>query len=43
MVLFLHQSSVPNAKIGFSKAMSNKWLRIDKTNPGPPRIYRNVS
>uniref|UniRef100_A0A1X7TUQ5 Phenylalanyl-tRNA synthetase domain-containing protein n=2 Tax=Amphimedon queenslandica TaxID=400682 RepID=A0A1X7TUQ5_AMPQE len=35
-------SKVPNAKIGFSKAMSNKWLKLDKSSPGPPQVYRNV-
>lgn len=31
-----------NAKIGFSKAMSEGWLRIDKAAEGGPRIYRKV-
>lgn len=29
-------------KIGFSKAMSNKWIRLDKGHEGGPRIFRNV-
>ncbi|KAF1379086.1 hypothetical protein PFLUV_G00172390 [Perca fluviatilis] len=29
-------------KIGFSKAMSNKWIRLDKTHEGGPRIFRTV-
>uniref|UniRef100_A0AAQ6A987 phenylalanine--tRNA ligase n=1 Tax=Amphiprion ocellaris TaxID=80972 RepID=A0AAQ6A987_AMPOC len=29
-------------KIGFSKAMSNKWIRVDKTQEGGPRIFRAV-
>uniref|UniRef100_A0A3Q1IL55 phenylalanine--tRNA ligase n=1 Tax=Anabas testudineus TaxID=64144 RepID=A0A3Q1IL55_ANATE len=29
-------------KIGFSKAMSNKWIRVDKTHEGGPRIFRTV-
>ena len=29
-------------KIGFSKAMSNKWIRLDKAHEGGPRIFRSV-
>ncbi|KAJ4932230.1 hypothetical protein JOQ06_010655 [Pogonophryne albipinna] len=29
-------------KIGFSKAMSNKWIKVDKTHEGGPRIFRSV-
>uniref|UniRef100_A0A3B3H6L2 Phenylalanine--tRNA ligase alpha subunit n=1 Tax=Oryzias latipes TaxID=8090 RepID=A0A3B3H6L2_ORYLA len=29
-------------KIGFSKAMSNKWIRVDKSHEGGPRIFRSV-
>ncbi|XP_057673214.1 phenylalanine--tRNA ligase alpha subunit [Corythoichthys intestinalis] len=29
-------------KIGFSKAMSNKWIRLDKGHEGGPRIFRSV-
>lgn len=32
-----------NAKIGFSKAMSEGWLRIDKSAVGGPTIYRKVN
>uniref|UniRef100_A0A6I8RMJ8 phenylalanine--tRNA ligase n=1 Tax=Xenopus tropicalis TaxID=8364 RepID=A0A6I8RMJ8_XENTR len=32
----------PIAKVGFSKAMSNKWVRVDKAAEGGPRIYRVV-
>ena len=39
--LFLFQKSIPNAKIGFSKAMSAGWLRIDK-EAGGPRVFRKV-
>lgn len=38
----LSQRDVPNAKIGFSKAMSAGWLRIDKKAEGGPRLYRKV-
>ncbi|XP_066916323.1 phenylalanine--tRNA ligase alpha subunit-like [Clytia hemisphaerica] len=31
-----------NAKIGFSKAMTEGWVRIDKTAEGGPRIFRKV-
>ena len=37
------QKSVPNAKVGFSKAMSSGWLRVDKTAEGGPRVFRKVS
>ncbi|KAM9843732.1 phenylalanine--tRNA ligase alpha subunit [Aulostomus maculatus] len=29
-------------KIGFSKAMSNKWIRVDKGHESGPRIFRAV-
>uniref|UniRef100_A0A3B5MAT1 Phenylalanine--tRNA ligase alpha subunit n=1 Tax=Xiphophorus couchianus TaxID=32473 RepID=A0A3B5MAT1_9TELE len=29
-------------KIGFSKAMSNKWIRVDKSHDGGPRIFRTA-
>uniref|UniRef100_A0A8P4PWQ9 Phenylalanine--tRNA ligase alpha subunit n=1 Tax=Dicentrarchus labrax TaxID=13489 RepID=A0A8P4PWQ9_DICLA len=29
-------------KIGFSKAMSNKWIRVDKSHEGGPRIFKTV-
>ncbi|PAA91846.1 hypothetical protein BOX15_Mlig028271g1 [Macrostomum lignano] len=34
--------SVPNAKIGFSKALANRWIRLDKSAQGGPRVYRQV-
>ena len=34
---------LPGAQVGFSKAMANKWLRLDKGAPGGPRIFRAVS
>uniref|UniRef100_A0A669F3X2 Phenylalanine--tRNA ligase alpha subunit n=1 Tax=Oreochromis niloticus TaxID=8128 RepID=A0A669F3X2_ORENI len=33
---------LPFGKIGFSKAMSNKWIRVDKAHEGGPRIFRTV-
>ncbi|XP_043940592.1 phenylalanine--tRNA ligase alpha subunit [Protopterus annectens] len=33
---------LPSGKVGFSKAMSNKWIRLDKNAEGGPRIYRAV-
>uniref|UniRef100_A0A8D0L8W5 Phenylalanine--tRNA ligase alpha subunit n=1 Tax=Sphenodon punctatus TaxID=8508 RepID=A0A8D0L8W5_SPHPU len=30
-------------KVGFSKAMSNKWIRLDKAAEGGPRVFRAVS
>ncbi|CAL8270751.1 unnamed protein product [Lota lota] len=29
-------------KVGFSKAMSNKWIKVDKTHEGGPRVFRAV-
>uniref|UniRef100_A0AAZ3S836 phenylalanine--tRNA ligase n=1 Tax=Oncorhynchus tshawytscha TaxID=74940 RepID=A0AAZ3S836_ONCTS len=29
-------------KVGFSKAMSNKWIRLDKGHEGGPRIFKTV-
>uniref|UniRef100_A0A493TBX0 phenylalanine--tRNA ligase n=1 Tax=Anas platyrhynchos platyrhynchos TaxID=8840 RepID=A0A493TBX0_ANAPP len=34
---------LPGAQVGFSKAMANKWLRLDKAAPGGPRVFRAVS
>ena len=31
-----------NAKVGFSKAMYNGWLKLDKTAEGGARVYRKV-
>lgn len=33
--------SSPNAKVGFSKAMSNGWIQIDSSG-GAPLIKRKV-
>ncbi|XP_072172919.1 phenylalanine--tRNA ligase alpha subunit-like [Diadema setosum] len=35
--------SVPNAKIGFSKAMSAGWLEVNKKCEGGPRVQKKVS
>ena len=40
--LLCSQKSVPNAKVGFSKAMSAGWLRVDKSVGGDPRLFRKV-
>ena len=37
----VEQKQVPNAKVGFSKAMSNGWLKIDKSS-GSPLVMRQV-
>ncbi|KAK6468723.1 phenylalanine--tRNA ligase alpha subunit [Huso huso] len=34
--------TLPSGKVGFSKAMSNKWIKLDKTAEGGPRIYKSV-
>ncbi|KAK3520503.1 hypothetical protein QTP70_024119 [Hemibagrus guttatus] len=31
-----------SGKVGFSKAMSNKWIRVDKGHEGGPRVFRTV-
>ncbi|XP_073705101.1 phenylalanine--tRNA ligase alpha subunit [Garra rufa] len=31
-----------SGKVGFSKAMSNKWIRLDKTHEGGPRVFKTV-
>ncbi|XP_012681262.1 phenylalanine--tRNA ligase alpha subunit isoform X2 [Clupea harengus] len=33
---------LPSGKVGFSKAMSNKWIRVDKGHEGGPRVFRMV-
>nr|CAB3244774.1 phenylalanine--tRNA ligase alpha subunit [Phallusia mammillata] len=33
---------VPNSKIGFSKAMSNKWIKVDKDCVDGPRCLRKA-
>ncbi|KAJ8040276.1 Phenylalanine--tRNA ligase alpha subunit A [Holothuria leucospilota] len=35
-------NSIPNAKVGFSKAMSAGWLQVDKQADGGPRVMRKV-
>jgi len=34
--------AVPNAKVGFSKAMSAGWIKVDKAAEGGPRVLRKV-
>ncbi|KAG5832835.1 phenylalanine--tRNA ligase alpha subunit [Anguilla rostrata] len=34
---------LPSGKVGFSKAMSNKWIRLDKGHEGGPRVFRTVA
>lgn len=34
---------LPSGKVGFSKAMSNKWIRVDKSAADGPRVFRVVS
>ncbi|CAL1540338.1 unnamed protein product [Lymnaea stagnalis] len=35
-------ANVPNAKVGFSKAMSAGWIKVDKSQEGGPRVLRQV-
>lgn len=32
-----------NAKLGFSKAMANGWVEVDKKNPDGPKVIKKVS
>uniref|UniRef100_A0A8C2EMF1 phenylalanine--tRNA ligase n=1 Tax=Cyprinus carpio TaxID=7962 RepID=A0A8C2EMF1_CYPCA len=34
---------MPSGKVGFSKAMSNKWIRLDKAHEGGPRVFKTVT
>ncbi|XP_049644378.1 phenylalanine--tRNA ligase alpha subunit [Suncus etruscus] len=31
---------LPSGQVGFSKAMSNKWIRVDKSAADGPRVFR---
>ncbi|XP_063302017.1 phenylalanine--tRNA ligase alpha subunit [Pelobates fuscus] len=33
---------LPIGKIGFSKAMSNRWIKLDKSAAGGPRVFQAV-
>ncbi|KAM4678053.1 phenylalanine--tRNA ligase alpha subunit [Discoglossus pictus] len=33
---------LPFGKVGFSKAMSNRWIRLDKSAAGGPRVFQAV-
>ncbi|KAL6091344.1 hypothetical protein STEG23_030265, partial [Scotinomys teguina] len=33
---------LPSGKVGFSKAMSNKWIRVDKSTADGPRVFQVV-
>ena len=39
----LFPQRLPSGKVGFSKAMSNKWIRVDKSAADGPRVFRVVS
>jgi phenylalanyl-tRNA synthetase alpha chain len=34
--------SLPNAKLGFSKAMANGWVEVDKKADGGPKVVRKI-
>ncbi|ESP03312.1 hypothetical protein LOTGIDRAFT_207611 [Lottia gigantea] len=34
--------TVPNAKVGFSKAMSAGWIQVDKKAEGGPKVFKKV-
>ena len=42
MFHFSLQASGPNAKIGFSKAMSAGWIAVDKKAEGGPKVTKKV-
>jgi len=35
-------NAVPNAKVGFSKAMKEGWIKLDKAAEGGPRVFQKV-
>lgn len=37
------QAKIPNAKIGLGKALTAKWVEIDKAATGGPKIIRKVT
>ena len=39
----LFQKTVPNAKVGFSKAMQAGWIQMDKKAEGGPRVFKKVT
>lgn len=39
----LPPQKLPGGPVGFSKAMANKWLRLEKGASGPPRVLPAVS
>ncbi|CAF0839591.1 unnamed protein product [Brachionus calyciflorus] len=36
-------SSNPNAKLGFSKAMANGWIEVDKKNADGPKVMKKIA
>ena len=41
--VMLSEQKLSFGKVGFSKAMSNKWIKVDKTHEGGARVFRTVS
>jgi phenylalanyl-tRNA synthetase alpha chain len=35
-------ASNPNAKLGFSKAMANGWIEVDKKSSDGPKVLKKV-
>ena len=33
----------PNAKLGFNKAMENKWVEVDNKNSAGPKVVKKVN
>ena len=42
LLFYFVRQKLPNAKIGFSKAMSAGWLSVDKNAEGGTRVLRKV-
>ena len=42
LIIILKKNVNKNAKLGFSKAMANGWIEVDKKNEGGPKVVRKV-
>ncbi len=41
-IVFNTLKNLPNAKLGFSKAIANGWIALDKKHPDGPKVTKNV-
>ena len=42
MIILKTKNATPNAKLGFSKAMANGWIEVDKKNADGPKVFKKV-